>query len=693
MYKVAVDVGGTFTDVLAIDDHGEMVMVKTPSTPEDPSLGVLDGLRKVSDSLQISFKHFLTQISFLLHGTTVTTNAVLTLNGVKTGLITTKGFRDIIELRRGRRDNVYNFKVPFPAMPVPRYLRMEVEERITYAGEVHIPLNEEDVRRATRKLKEHGMDSIVISFIHSYMNPEHERKAAEIVRKEYPEVYVVEASEVLPQIREYERTSTAVLSGYIGPILSRYIHKMEEELRTWGYKGPLFIMQSNGGIQTLEAINRMAVNTIMSGPSAGPVAGILLAEDDPRGNIISVDMGGTSFDTTLIEGGEILTTSEAWIGDYVMSNLQVEIHSIGAGGGSIAWIDEGSLLRVGPQSAGAVPGPVCYGKGGKKPTVTDADVVLGYISLDNFLGGEMKLEVDAAREIIREEIGRPLKMDLIEASHAIFTLINSAMADGIRTVSTLRGYDPRDFTLVVGGGAGPVHAARIAQELEIPRIIIPKVSSIYCTLGMLGADLKQEYVRTYHTRIGKSTSEKDVERINEIYKEMESQGKKLLRQAGLSEGDIYTVRSVDMRYLRQFHEVNVLVPDGILTKEDLTSTVMERFHEKHDKLYGHFIRHMEGETVNFRTSVRGYIPKPKFIEQTYKGKDTSKALKGRRKVYFAQDGGFIDTPIYDGDELIHGNVLEGPAIVEEKATSVVIPPKFEFQVDKHGNYVGIYKQS
>ncbi|MCX7170112.1 MAG: hydantoinase/oxoprolinase family protein, partial [Proteobacteria bacterium] len=478
-YRIGVDVGGTFTDFLLIDSAGVSSVFKTSSTPKDPSIGVLDGLAEMAKYVGLSLQEFAAKIDLIVHGTTVTTNAVLTGNGVKTGLLTTAGFRDILEMRRGYREEIYNNKLTPPKPLVPRDLRLPVTERINAAGEVVTPLDMASLRAAATQLKQEKVAAVAICFMHSYANPVHEQAAKKVVAEILPEAYLTVSSELLPQARMYERVSTAALNCYIGPILKRYLTALQLNLKNIGFTGVLLIMQSNGGVATPESTADTAVMTLLSGPASGPVAGIAFAGVQGFENCMTVDMGGTSFDAAVVQKGVPLLRSEGWINRQRLALPMLDIHTIGAGGGSIGWIDDGGLLRMGPQSAGADPGPACYGRGGKLPTCTDANLVLGYLDPNYFLGGRMKLDLAAARQAIETHIAKPLKLSLEDAAAGMYHVMNINMAAGLREITVSRGIDPREYPLVVAGGAGPIHGALIAQELEIPLILVPKESSIF----------------------------------------------------------------------------------------------------------------------------------------------------------------------------------------------------------------------
>jgi N-methylhydantoinase A len=684
MYKTCIDVGGTFTDCLVLDEAGNFTEFKSPTTPEDPSLGVINSLSKAATHYRRTLEEFSSQIHLLVHGTTLSTNALLTGKGAKVGMITTKGFRDVIEIRRGFkniRTSMFNVFVP-PYRPlVPRRLRVPVRERTLYDGKVRTPLNERDLRAAIKQLKAEGVEAVAVCFLHSYANPENEKGAAQICRDQFNGTYVTASHEILPVWREHERFSTTVVSAYVGPITSKYLNTLEERLKAIAFKGTLLIVQSDGLVQSVEHARKKAVYLIASGPAAAPQAARYCGELANCSDLISIDMGGTSLDVSLVRNGEVHHTTESWVGDERVAIKMVDIHSAGAGGGSKARIDSLGLLRVGPESAGAEPGPACYGKGGKEPTVTDADLVLGYIPGDFFLGGEIQLDVELARKAVKK-IGDRLGLGVSEAAQAIFTTVNSLMADEITELSTKRGQDVRDFALVVGGGAGPVHGAHLAEQLGIPTVIVPRFASLYSAFGMFAMDIGRDYVRS-HIAAGSAV---DAGAVTRLFQEMEAEAKKDCETTGASLDDLILIRSADMRYVGQFHEVEVGgLPGGILTRDDM-QTLIQAFHERHQKLYTFAMPFREVELLNLRLKAveRKAELKLGVIPRATGG---AAALKRKRPCFFKEQGGYIDTPVYDGDTLRAGNIVQGPALIEERTTTVVIPESFACKVDIYRNYI------
>ncbi|NIQ38634.1 MAG: hydantoinase/oxoprolinase family protein [Proteobacteria bacterium] len=680
-YRIGIDVGGTFTDFLLMDEQGNSWTYKKPSTPRDPSIGVLEGLGAMAVDKELKLRDFIQDVGRIVHGTTVTTNAILTGKGAKTGLLTTKGQRDVLQMRRGIREELYNNRYQPPRPLVPRYLRCPVEERVDYRGEVVTPLQDGDVVEATEKFKRHGVQAVAVCFMHSYANDSHERRAAKIVSSHLPEVYLTISSEVLPQIRLYDRVSTTVSNSYVGPILRSYLNSLMGKLEDLKFRGIFLVMQSNGGVTSPEVAVRWAASTLLSGPAAGPIAGMAFSEIQGYSDCITIDMGGTSFDSALIRDRKPLVTTEGEINRMRIGLPMLQINTIGAGGGSIGWIDEGGLLRMGPQSAGADPGPVCYGRGGENPTCTDADLVLGYLNKDYFLGGEMRLDHRGARSAIEKVIGEPLGMDPDEAAAGMYQIINVNMASGIREVSVERGFDPRDFPLVVAGGAGPVHAGMIALELEIPVVIIPKESSIFCAAGMLMSDLRHDYVGSYHCLF----STVDMERLRSFFEEMESQGARLLKREGIEGEKMGFLRSLDIRYIGQYHEVRVNCTREEIADEDIDA-IVQRFHRTHDRLYGYCLDATELELVNLRVTCVGETEKPELRGENYQGEDCSHLIKGKRRVYLPSLDKFREVEIYDGMNMAYGNRVKGPTVIEQDNTTVFVPPEYNVVCDRYGNY-------
>ncbi|MGH2513741.1 MAG: hydantoinase/oxoprolinase family protein, partial [Candidatus Limnocylindrales bacterium] len=643
MFRICIDVGGTFTDCLVLDSNGNLRQFKAPTTPADPSIGFVDALTKAASGNGRSLAAFLGDVELIIHGTTLATNTLITRTGARTGLITTAGFRDIIEIRRGFknvRTSMYNVFVPPYEPLVPRSRRLEARERTLYSGEVLEELVEDDVRIAAERFAADGVDAVAIGFLHSYADPENEARAASITRALLPSAHVATSHEVLPVWREYERFSTTVVSAYCGPVVERYLRALQTRLAMSGFAGNFLMMGSDGLVETIEYCLGRVVYLIGSGPAAAPAGARFLGAGMGVEDILSMDMGGTSFDICMIQGGRIPTSTESWVQDERVAIKMVDIQTGGAGGGSIAWIDQLGLLRVGPASAGGDPGPAAYGKGGTKPTVTDADLVLGYVPDDYFLGGEIALDAQAATRAI-ETVGGPLGLSVGDMAEAIFTTVNSYMADQITEVATRHGHDVRDFALVGGGGAGPVHAAFIADLLQMPRVVIPPIAATYSAFGMFAMDVGRNFARSYISRAEKI----DLARVNALYAEMEREALAGFGALGVAPEAVTFNRTADVRYVGQFHEVEVDVPDGELTPAGLT-TAIDNFHRSHEQLYTFNMTWQAIEFLTFR--LRATTAKAPFeLRRIAEGDgNPARALKRHRSCRFA--GRVVETPIFDG---------------------------------------------
>jgi len=677
MMRVGVDVGGTFTDFLIKDQHGAARIYKTSTTPKDPTIGFFNGLTKAAVEAGMSLEEWLKNVETIVHGTTITTNAVLTGEGARTGFITTHGFRDILNMRRGLKERHFDIYAPPPPLVLRRNIAV-VRERVTQDGAVLIPLHEEDVRAAAAQFRAQGIEAIAVSYLWSFRNSAHEQRTKAILAEELPGIYVSVSSEILPQIRAYERHSTTALNSYVGPVLTNYLSRLQQRLHELGFQGTLLIMQSNGGVMSPEVAQQFASNTLLSGPAGAPQAGLHYGAIHHFRNFITVDMGGTSFDVALVHNGVPSMTTEANIRGNRIASPSLDIHTVGSGGGSIAAVDGGGLLNVGPKSAGAMPGPACYGRGGTLPTVTDANYVLGYL---DFAGSELSLDGDAARRAIEEYVAKPLGVDPIEAAYGIYQVVNSDMAAAISVVSVQRGYDPREFVLVVAGGAGPVHAGPIARDLDIPLIQIPRESSVFCAAGMLISDLKHDYVHTYPREF----SEVDLATVTGIYHDIVERAMQTLKAENVPPERSVVEYSVDVRYVGQFNEVEVAAFAGGDFSAHALEELAKEFHQRHDEMYGYSTPATPIEMINLRVSVRGITDKPNVETYPHRGHDPSAARTGWRTAWF--DGAYVTTPVYDGLLLFNGNVVAGPAIVVQPTTTILVPGDFELICDAGNNYL------
>lgn len=679
--RVGIDIGGTFTDLFVTEADGAASIYKSPTTPHDPSEGLLNGLTKAADAVGESLEEFLGGVTTIVHGTTIATNAVLTRQGAKTGFVTTRGFRDLLNMRRGIRDRQNDSKYAPPVPLVPRDLIATVRERIDVSGNELVPLHDEDVREAAQLFKEQGVEAVAISYLWSFLDPSHEQRTAQILREELPDAFITLSSDVLPQIRAYERHSTTVLNAFVGPKLQNYLANIKRQLADRGFDGTLLIVQSNGGVMSPEIASEMAVNALMSGPAAAPEAALQYARRHGSEDVITVDMGGTSFDVALVRGGDPLLTSDSEIGGYRVALPMLDIHTVGAGGGSLVWVDSGGILRVGPQSATATPGPACYGRGGENPTTTDADLLMGYLNPDLFGDGAFTLDVDAARRAVQEKVATPLGLSVPEAVEGIYRVVNAAMAEAVNAVSVKRGFDPREFTLVVAGGAGPIHAVPIAQELGISRIIVPRESSVFCAVGTLLTDLKHMYARTFVAEVDAV----DLGKVSEVYREMRDEAVVTLRSENVEPDAIELVFTADLRYVGQFEEIEIpLAFDQELSPTALKQLVSD-FEEKHEALNGYSMPGEGTEIINLRVTALGRTTKAALAEEESAGADPAAAHKGTREAVFSGTARMTD--IYDGLALRRDNRVAGPAIIEQPTTTVVLIEGYTLTVDAQGSYV------
>jgi len=682
--KIGIDVGGTFTDFVVTRDGAEPAIFKTLSTPADPSIAVVEGLTDIAASMNppMTLEAFAPTIDTIVHGTTVTTNATLTHTGAKSALLTTEGVRDALEMRRGIREEQYNNRYTNVKPLVPRYLRAGIPGRLDRNGAETQPLDVDAVRRAIAQFRAEGVQAVSICFMNSFANAEHERAAAELVRSEMPEAYLTVSADLLPSIRFYERVSTTALNSYVGPKLNHYLDQLVARLKGAGFGGLLLIMQSNGGVITPQLAREKAALTLLSGPAGGPGAGLFYVRAHGQNKCITTDMGGTSFEASVSVDAPMIK-NDGEIARHKLALPMLDIHTIGAGGGSIGWLDEGGLLRVGPQSAGADPGPACYGKGGELPTTTDANVVLGYLDPAFFAGGKMKLDVEAARRAIETHIARPMGLSIEEAAAGMYRVACNNMAQGVREVTIKRGFDPREFPIVPAGGAGPIHACAICDELEIPLQIVPRESSVLCAFGMLMSELKHDFVRTFVARLESA----DWERLDTMVDEMAREGDAHLDEERVPAARRRTQLKLDCRYIRQYHEVSFVVPRERVAARDAAG-IAKLFHAEHERLYGYSLEQEATpiEIINVRVQAIGSTEKPAYRREAREDADASHALKGRRPVYVPEIRAYAEAPIYDGHRMRHGNRVDGPAMIEQATTAIFVSSSFDCVVDALGSF-------
>lgn len=678
---MGIDIGGTFTDVVLVDEEtGEVRTYKEHTTSADLVQGAIRGVKGLLGREGAAPE----SIDLVAHGTTLASNAVLEASGCKTGLLTTKGFRDILEMARGARppEYIYDVRRARPDPLVPRRHRIGIAERLDFKGRVLTPLAEREVLDALAFFKREGVESIAVCFLFSYLNPQHERRVKELIAREYPQAHVTLSSDIHPEFREYERTCVTVLNAYVSPLTESYLARLEQGLKEMGIKSSLHIMQSNGGLTTATIARTRPIATFFSGPAAGVVTGKQVGEQLGIENLITADMGGTSFEVCMIVGAKPQATMEKQIGPYPVNIPGLDIYTIGAGGGSIAWVDPGGSLRVGPHSAGAYPGPACYGKGGDNPTTTDANLILGRIEAGSFLGGRVEIYADKAHSAIAQRIANPLGMAVEEAAQGIITILNAKMAGAIHALTVKQGYDARDFALVAFGGAGPLHALELAREMGIAWTVIPRDPGTASAQGITLPDIIHDYVRTSISELSKLVTAQ----VEGIFSELEERGKRELEAAGIGWDDMLLIRSADLRYITQNFTLNIAIPDG----EFNTSAVdllKERFHQRHEAIYGLTFENELMELVNLRLTAVGRLKPMRFPKITPSAEGINQVQKGERKVFFSDSAGWVKSPIYVYNRLQPGAVIEGPAILEQENSTIAVPPGYVGKIDHYHNLI------
>jgi len=681
-YRISVDVGGTFTDLTVAEGDALVGRHKSSTTPDDLIRGVFNGLKLASESLKISLKELLRKTDVFIHGSTTATNAVLEGKGAKCGLICTKGTKYTLWRGEGRRQNIFSYKHENPKPLIRPYLCQEVTERINSEGEVILPLNEDEVRAAVRQLKQWNVQTIAVCLLWSILNPEHERRVGEIIEEEWPGVYYCLSLEIQPIIREYQRMSCVVLNAMLQPIVTEYLEKLQKALNGNGFGGEVLIVISSGGVVPIREIMEKPVFMLFSGPAMGPVSGTFYGGKEKQANVLIIDMGGTSFDVSTVIDGQITTTSAARILHYPTGVAATEILTLGAGGGSIGWVDSAGRLRVGPQSAGAIPGPACYLRGGTEPTVTDACVVLGYIVPDYFLGGKMKISPELAHRVIKEKIADVLNLTVERAALGIYQVCKENMVGGMLDMTVRRGIDPREFTIVTGGGATGLFAAGLAQELGVEQIIIPKETAELCAFGALNADIALCIVCSKYTDSAKF----DYDGVSNMLKELEAQGKAFLDRLGTSPEDRKLEYYCATRYPMQVTELEIPIPDKTINPE-VVAKLTNDFHNASLARYKTCDPESEVEFVMWRHVATSITPEIELPPQPFAGEDSSKALRGKQLVYLAEDEEFAETPYYDGDELTYAMKVTGPAVIALSDTTIFVPPRFKISAQEQGYYI------
>lgn len=675
-----MDIGGTFTDVTLFDERtGHVALGKALSTPTNLVDGIMAAVARTTDSLASA--------DLIIHGSTIVINAILERKGAKTALITTRGFRDVYEIGRINRPESFNLFFRKHRPLIPRDLVFEVPERMLAEGTEELPLDVASARSIVRRLKNLGVEAVAILFLHSYRTPEHEIRMREIVREEAPDVFVTASHELSREYREYERTSTVAANAYVGPMVSQYLGNLEQRLASDRFAGTLMVMQSSGGLCDLGTARRECVQMMESGPAGGVVGSIAICDALSLTDAICFDMGGTTAKACVVRRGSPDLSPDYFVGGYneglVVRIPVLDIQEVGTGGGSIAWIDQGGALHVGPESSGAEPGPVCYGRGGTRPTVTDADVALGRISADQFLGGEMRLDAEAGLRAIEEQVAKPLGLGVARAASGIVAIAVASMANAVRAVTTERGLDPRDFTLVAYGGGGPPHAVAVARELGIKRVIIPQAPAHFSAFGMLMADIRRDYVLTHFGRL----ADLSMEELESLYRELEETGLTDVKSVGVAARDIEFERAADMRYVGQEHAVALAVPANV-ANEEARDAIRRAFHETHQVRFSHSAPEEPTELVSLRVSVFGRIEKPP-LPRVERGTETpaAEANRGTREVILDDHDAAVSCVVFDRLKLLAGNVVEGPAIVEEPASSTLLGLGDRAVVDEYGHLV------
>ncbi len=671
--RISVDVGGTFTDVVALDPvQGTVRLEKVETTPQDPAAGVLRGFARAGVPIA--------EVDYFIHGTTLGLNALLTRTGAVVAIVTTEGFRDVYELGRTDREPMYDFKYRKPPVLVPRHLRFEVPERMDYRGRVLRPFDRARATEVARQVRVSGAGAVVVSFLHSYVNPEHELEMEKVLREVCPEIAVTLSHRLTREYREYERTSTAVTDAYIKPIMGSYLDRLDGALRSQGFQGRFLLTRSGGGAMTVAAAKEEPVHSVMSGPAGGAVGAAYLAQLTGHANLITLDMGGTSLDTTMVVDGQISIDNEASIETLPISTPMIDIRTIGAGGGSTAWIDEGGALQVGPQSAGALPGPACYGRGGEAATFTDAALVVGYLDAVNFLGGQMQIQAELAEAAVRKLSDR-LALEPAEAAAGIVRIAEAKITGAIREISVERGHHPKDFAILAFGGGGGFVACNVAREIGIPTVVVPPGPANFSAFGMLMVDVVYDYARTQVMTL----EEADMEALEDLYAAFEREGANALVRDGFDQERHRFVRWAEMRYEGQEHTVRIPLPEKVLTLAAVPG-IARRFGDAHEMQYGHRMDDPV-QFVTLRVRAMGVMSRPAIAEIPAGNGDVSRARKGSRQVYRQDAGARVAYVVYDRALLGGGDEVAGPAIVEEPSYTLLLHHGDVMTVGRHGELV------
>ncbi len=681
-YRLGIDTGGTFVDVVLSTPAGELRLAKALTDPEDLASAVMAGISAAAELEGLTLAELVSRTDRIIHGSTVATNAILTHRGASVALITTEGFRDVLNLRRGVRDRPMDSRRPPPTPLIPRARILGVRERVDCEGTELVPLDLDSLEAAIKTVEAHGVQSVAVCFMFAFLDGSHETVVRDQLVARLPDRHISLSSEVLPQLGLYERVSTTAVNAYVSPLLSSYLQRLEGELRANGFDGSLLLMQSNGGISSVEVGRRFGARSVLSGPAAAPVAAARVAALYGLRNVISVDMGGTSFDVCLINDGEPQITSDGELGGYRIALSMVDIHTIGAGGGSVVGVDERGLLTVGPESAGALPGPACYGRGGTRPTITDANVLLGFVAPDLFWGGRLDIDVAAAERAMREHVAEPMGLDVVRAASGAYQVVNENMVDAIREVSIRRGFDPRQFALVAAGGAGPLHVGALADELDIPVVLVPRLASVFCALGGLLSDLRYEGSTSLVSplkRLDLATANAAVERLSRPLRTA-------LTADGIGDEDARVDVLVGLRYAGQFHEIEVPLPGGALSDDSLGELAAE-FHRRHELVNGYQEPAHALDVITIRVIATGRTDMPAFaaIGATLPAWAPAAERDATRRIIW--NGQPLDVAVHRRDALAPDSIVLGPAIVTEETTTLVVPPTFDLWTDSLGNGV------
>jgi len=683
--RICTDIGGTFTDIVVVDEQGKVNIFKALTTPENRVNGVIDGLTLAAEFYGKPLDEFMAACEYFGHGTTTSTNAMIEGKVAKVGLICTNGSRDVLLFREAGKENPFDWYLDYPEPYVPRYLTLPVTERINAEGGIDIPLNEDEVREAIRQFKQYDVEVIAVSLLWSFVNPAHELRIGEIIEEEWPGKTYTLSHVVNPRIREYRRTVSTVIDASLKPLITHYVSTFENRLREIGYKKELSLLTCSGGITSPQEMIDRPIYSLDSGPALAPVSGKFYAKKElGKENVITCDMGGTSFDVSRITDGVITISNDTTIRNERVSISKVDVKTIGAGGGSISWVDDGGLIRVGPEGAGSVPGPACYMRGGERATVTDANLVLGYLDESYFLGGKMKVDKKLAEEAIRKHVAEPLNLSVVEAAYTIYNTANHIMTEAVRDITVWEGVDPKEYVVVAGGGAVGMHIIPIVSQLGCREVILPKTASTLSAFGGVVADVVREFNRSYLT----TSNEFNFDGVNGVLHQLEEDAKSFLRTVGVPEENQILEFSVEARYFFQEREISVPVSTNSFAKKEEVLALLEDFHNKHEQTLGSKEPGQDVEFVVWKVAAKGVTPEIALQEQPLSSETPdTEAVKTPRKAYFKDLGGMIEVPIYDGEKLKAGNKVIGPAIIEEPTTNVVITPGSTATVSRYGNYI------